>query len=106
MPRKRRSSNTSGGNPRKARKVYAKDTPETQVYEVEQILGRRDKDGVEEFLIKWRNYSYKENTWEPIDNLVGCNAAMKAFKERPVARRSIPLAQNSNESESSEDESS
>lgn len=46
MPRKRRSSNTSGGNPRKARKVYAKDTPETQVYEVEQILGRRDKDGV------------------------------------------------------------
>lgn len=35
---------------------------------------------LEEFLIKWKNYLHTDNTWEPMDNLVGCEAAMKVFK--------------------------
>ena len=57
MTRKRRSSNTSGEKPKKARKVYEKDTPETQVYEVEQILGRRDKDGVGWYISSHQSYN-------------------------------------------------
>lgn len=34
----------------------------------------------EQFLIKWKSYSYTENTWEPLDNLVGCEKAMEAFQ--------------------------
>ena len=39
-----------------------------------------DQTSTEEFLIKWNNYSYTENTWEPIEHLDGCDAAMEAFR--------------------------
>ena len=32
-------------------------------------------------MIKWRNYSYKENTWEPIENLKSVKLKVDKFNE-------------------------
>ena len=38
-------------------------------YTVEEVIGRRKKKGKYEYLIKWKDYSINESTWEPMDNL-------------------------------------
>lgn len=45
-------------------------------YEIERIVGRRVKNGIEQYRVKWRGYSWQENTWEPKDmfNEQGLNA--------------------------------
>lgn len=48
-------------------------------YEVEKIVDvRYYEDGDREFLIKWKGFSSKENTWEPEENL-NCQAKLKKF---------------------------
>lgn len=42
------------------------------VFEVEHILDRRDVDGKRQYLVKWKGFDGKENTWEPIDNIKHC----------------------------------
>lgn len=50
-------------------------------FEVESILGKREEQGVTEYLIKWLGYDGEEdNTWEPVDNLE-CNDKIKLFEE-------------------------
>ena len=38
-------------------------------YTLEEVIGRRKKKGKYEYLIKWKDYSINESTWEPMDNL-------------------------------------
>ena len=38
-------------------------------YTVEEVIGHRKKKGKYEYLIKWKDYSINESTWEPMDNL-------------------------------------
>ena len=39
-------------------------------YVVEKILDKKEaEDGTFLYRVKWRGYSYEENTWEPIENL-------------------------------------
>ena len=39
-------------------------------YVVEKILDKKEaEDGTWLYRVKWRGYSYEENTWEPIENL-------------------------------------
>lgn len=38
-------------------------------YEVDAIVGCRHKNGRKEYLIKWKGYSKKNNSWEPQSNL-------------------------------------
>ncbi|KAL3926454.1 MAG: hypothetical protein SGPRY_003289 [Prymnesium sp.] len=46
------------------------DVLEDDYYIVEHILDlRRRQDGKLEFLVKWRGYSKKHNTWEPLEHL-------------------------------------
>ena len=40
-----------------------------QFYEVEKIIGRRKIKNKYEYLIKWKDYSIEESTWEPEDKL-------------------------------------
>lgn len=76
--RKRVSWSTTKRPSKKAKLEPETDDP---VYEVESILGKRINpvNKKEEFLIKWRGWQWKDNTWEPIENLAGCEAAMEAF---------------------------
>ena len=38
-------------------------------YEVEKIIGRRKIKNKYDYLIKWKDYSIEESTWEPEDKL-------------------------------------
>lgn len=50
-------------------------------YTVEKILDMRTINGKEEFLLKWKNYSEDENTWEPRENLK-CGRILATFKRK------------------------
>uniref|UniRef100_A0A0N5CEN9 Chromo domain-containing protein n=1 Tax=Strongyloides papillosus TaxID=174720 RepID=A0A0N5CEN9_STREA len=40
-----------------------------EVYEVEYIIDVKvANDGTCKYLVKWKNYSHLDNTWEPIEN--------------------------------------
>lgn len=38
-------------------------------WEIEQVLDHRVRNGVDEFLVKWKGFDEDENSWEPADNL-------------------------------------
>lgn len=44
---------------------------EDEVYTVQEILGKRVQDGVEEYFIKWDGYGSDDNTWEVRGHLCG-----------------------------------
>jgi hypothetical protein len=58
-----------------------KPTPTKAEYEVELILKSRQnkKTGTPEYLVKWKGYHVKDNTWEPEQNLTHCAKALKEF---------------------------
>ena len=41
----------------------------TEYFEVERILDSRERKGVTEYLIKWKNYDASHNSWEPESNV-------------------------------------
>jgi hypothetical protein len=48
---------------------------EEDVYEVEKILSKQTI-----YLVKWKGYSQDHNTWEPLDNLIGCPQLIQEFE--------------------------
>jgi Chromo (CHRromatin Organisation MOdifier) domain len=38
-------------------------------YDVEKIIGKRNRNGTTEYLVRWLGYESDENTWEPTGNL-------------------------------------
>ena len=48
------------------------------VYEVEEVLDWRK--GNVEYLVKWENYDYNDNTWEPIENLADATDLIAKFE--------------------------
>ena len=43
------------------------------IYEPEKIIAKRTvKGGESQWQVKWKGYDSKDNTWEPIGNLAGC----------------------------------
>lgn len=62
--------------------------PEEEVYEVEEVLDvrqrRRSKSKPlqNEYLIRWKGYGPEENTWEPLENLQGCEEALAEFEAK------------------------
>ncbi|KAK3267269.1 La ribonucleoprotein [Cymbomonas tetramitiformis] len=51
-------------------------------YVVDTIKAERLSGCIPQWLIGWKGYSDAADTWEPIDNLVGHEQAIKAFRER------------------------
>lgn len=45
---------------------------------VEKVVGKRIKDGKPEYLLKWKNFPHKQNTWEPEENL-NCKKLLEQF---------------------------
>ena len=56
------------------------------VYEPEKIIGQRLSKGVTTFNVKWVGWADKDNTWEPIEHLAGCEDMIAEFKEREKTR--------------------
>lgn len=53
----------------------------TKLWEVEKILQKREQNGEALYLIKWKNWDSKYNTWEPIRNLINCEDLLREFEE-------------------------
>ena len=54
-----------------------------ETYNVEKLLDfKEDKKGKQKFLVKWKGYPASENSWEPAENLVGCDEVIQAYHER------------------------
>ena len=65
------------------------DQDESEEYVVERIIEKRfTKNGTAEYLVKWKNYGDHENTWEPNENMVHCEAMIERF-ERKARKRKI-----------------
>lgn len=43
-------------------------------------MAERKRQGKSEFLIKWRGYHSADNSWEPEENLIGCENAIKEYQ--------------------------
>ncbi|CBY11362.1 unnamed protein product [Oikopleura dioica] len=70
--------------PRKRRKLSVE---AEEVYEVEKILRKRSKKGIEEYEVKWVGYGQSHNTWEIIENLDNCPELMKEFEMQESKKR-------------------
>lgn len=58
-----------------------------KIYVVEQVLDKRwnVETGVVEYFLKWKGYTGKHNTWEPLANL-DCPGLIKEFEYKKRAR--------------------
>jgi hypothetical protein len=52
---------------------------EDQVYEVEAIIAAGKQFGVATYLVKWKGWGEKQNTWEPLTHLVGAEVLVREF---------------------------
>ena len=53
-----------------------------EVYDVEDIVGKRINCGIVEYLVKWFNYPSEQNTWEPIENLDGSQEIIAEYEAK------------------------
>ncbi|KAM5548199.1 DNA (cytosine-5)-methyltransferase CMT3-like [Rosa sericea] len=73
------------------------DDAESEVYEVEKILGIRygkAKNGEEKellFKVKWKGYGAEYDTWEPLDLLTGCEETIQEFVSHVYQSKLLPL---------------
>lgn len=51
-----------------------------QEYDVEEIIDKREKMGVIEYLIQWKGYSKEHNSWEP-KSFLSCNELLAEFEK-------------------------
>jgi hypothetical protein len=65
-------------NAKIAENVEINDNTE-QEYKVEKILNHKQVSGKPYYLVKWKGYDTLENTWEPIENLMGCHQLVQQY---------------------------
>eukprot|EP00966_Prymnesium_polylepis_P124046 2868687-Prymnesium_polylepis.1 len=57
------------------------------LYEPEKVIGERiAKGGITQYQVKWKGWESKHSTWEPLENLAGCEDLIADFKERKKQR--------------------
>jgi hypothetical protein len=49
---------------------------------VEKILDKKKEDGNTLYLVKWKGYSEKDNTWEPFTSVKNCKKLLEALKPK------------------------
>ncbi|KAG0567841.1 hypothetical protein KC19_7G165900 [Ceratodon purpureus] len=57
------------------------------MFEVEAIRKKRIRKGKKEFLVKWRNWPEKDNTWEPYGHVARCRDILEEFEASQKAKR-------------------
>jgi hypothetical protein len=59
-----------------------------QVYAAERLLNHRTRRGKSEYLVKWKGWSAKHNTWEPVENILD-ERLIQEFNERQTAKPTV-----------------
>lgn len=54
---------------------------ESDIFEVERVVGSKIYKGKRQYLIKWLGFPPEENTWENVDDMY-CDKLIKEFEER------------------------
>lgn len=67
-------------------KVIPQDKPTLKSYTVERIIKHRGKGDKMEFLVKWKGYSHRDNTWEPINHFEGTKIVSDYLKSKAPER--------------------
>jgi hypothetical protein len=49
------------------------------VYYVERILDHQGPASTRRYLIKWLNFPSSDNSWEPVQNLIGCETLLQDY---------------------------
>ncbi|XP_031779783.1 histone-lysine N-methyltransferase SUV39H2 isoform X2 [Nasonia vitripennis] len=62
-------------------KIMTKSDGHPNLYEVEEIVGKKIENYIIYYLIKWKNWSADYNTWEPVKNLTNCAELLKEFED-------------------------
>jgi hypothetical protein len=76
---------------KKAEQPQEEPSPEPE-FEVEEILQEeKDGKGKTRYLVKWKGFTARYNTWEPEENLTHTDEVMQRFKQRPEQKRSQPV---------------
>lgn len=52
----------------------------TKIYDVEEIMSRKVKNGKAYYLVKWHGYGYEESTWEPREHVAHLTDMLKPFE--------------------------
>jgi len=59
---------------------------ESDMHEVEKVIGKRFRRGKLEYLIKWAGYDNPDdNTWEPVENVIGCLDLVREYEREQEA---------------------
>ena len=74
-----------------------------QVFAAEELCKKRVKGGRVEYLVKWKGWSVKHNSWEPEENILDPRlisqyqkrVALEAHYGKQEDRRSIPVGPGS-----------
>jgi len=53
-------------------------------YEVEKILDRRERRGKLKYLVRWKDYTAEEDTWEGLENLKNAKDLVEEFEKCQV----------------------
>ncbi|KAI6181422.1 Chromobox protein-like protein [Aphelenchoides besseyi] len=71
------------------------------VYVIERIVDKRIVNNNVEYLVKWKDYTSEDNTWEPIESFVSKSIVKDFENSLPKNRNPIPLEPSTIESERS-----
>ncbi|KAG9284175.1 hypothetical protein G9A89_022949 [Geosiphon pyriformis] len=63
---------------------------EENEFEVEKILNKRLHKGQTEYLLKWKGYDDKDNTWEPAINL-NCHDLIQKYENSLTSKRQVSI---------------
>lgn len=74
------------GKRKSATPVTASDGCKKGEFIVEKIVGKRIKNGSAQYLLKWKNFSAKQNTWEPEENL-NCKELLEQYTKEEQKKK-------------------